>query len=147
MYSEKKKAHQKTEFIVSSKVSNPSPPRLKFGRPLLVLKIFFPNLILGQTVIFSTPLLSALPPFPPYPFPPTPIDIEILTNFTDTKHKVLEWKNKNEKGVHFYFKIANNYVIGWYFISIVYLTKNIYSIRNDDLRVWKCENLKIGRPA
>ena len=90
MYSEKKKGSSKNRIHSFIKGLKPLPPRLKFGRSLLFLKIFFPNLILGQTVIFSTPLLSALPPFPPYPFPPTPIDIEILTNFTDTKHKVLE---------------------------------------------------------
>ena len=55
-----------------------------------IWKYFFPTSLLGQPPllynIFSTPLLSALS----YLFPPTPIDIEVLMNSADTKHKVLE---------------------------------------------------------
>ena len=37
----------------------------------------------------------------------------------------------------FIFKIGNHYVIGSYFFSTVYITKNIYSIWNNQLRLWK----------
>ena len=65
--------------------------------------------------------------------------------FTDRKHiKVLEYKNKKkEKDVHFQLKIDNNYVIGWYFLSIVYIAKNIYSVRNNNLESVKVWNLSL----
>ena len=72
-------------------------PRMAFSRVDIfatdifhIWKYFFPTSLLGQPPllynIFSTPLLSALS----YLLPPTPIDIEVLMNFADTKHKVLE---------------------------------------------------------
>ena len=37
----------------------------------------------------------------------------------------------------FIFKIGNHYVIGSYFFSTVYITKNIDSVWNNHLRLWK----------
>ena len=135
MYSEKK-VHQKTELVVSSKVTNRYPHRenpVDISLARFPLKYFFPTPYLDQSTPFRQYFLI-FPPIHPFPFsslhPPNPID-------TDTKHKVLELKKA--KGVHFYFKIGNSYAIGWYFFSVVYVTKNIYAIRNN-LWVWKCEN-------
>ena len=36
---------------------------------------------------------------------------------------------------NFFFKIGINYVVGWYFFYTKYITKNIYSMRNNNSKV------------
>ena len=44
---------------------------------------------------------------------------------------------KKERVYIFNFKIGINYVVGWYFFYTKYIAKNIYSVRNNNSKVWK----------
>ena len=103
--------------------------------PGLSLKYFFPNPAFlanpqFSCIIYSATTASFFILFFTSLLPTT--YIKILLNFIDVEHKVLElkkWKVHN-----FFKKIDNNYVIGWYFFSVVYITKDIYSM-------WEKSNL------
>ena len=44
---------------------------------------------------------------------------------------------KKQRVYIFNFKIGINYVVGWYFFYTKYIAKNIYSVRNNNSKVWK----------
>ena len=88
------------------------------------LEIFFPAIL-----HFLGPPL----PFMQYFFSPSLYVLSALHTYTD-RHFVKFHRYKTNFSIK---KIRNHYVIGSYFFSAVYITKNIYSIWNNHLRVWK----------
>ena len=96
---------------------------LSYGKPCIDFSIFHQCLVLS---IF---------PFPPYTFLQS--RTERFCWSLEMQNKVSEYKNKKEnKNLYiFIFKSDKNYVIGWYLFFTVYITKYIYSMWNNNLRV------------